>query len=661
MKTKIFTFLSGLLFITSGLFAQDWVYLQSGSSAGSNVVFGPWSGDDGIFGTADDDIHIWDGDNPEREVIITATGGADGVKKYFTISVAAMWTGTAQNFAIAVNEDATPTTQPVEASAYTGTATDAQLWYVKQENGHYVIYSKLNDKVFAAGAGNGTDIELLDYDKADVKQHWTYFKVSTEGFDPFADLAEVITCTFDGGLINSRMASVNWAINVFPTELKNSVTPCNATGTINYTWEYSNDGTTYTVLPLAEEANYEESYTFISNLTELGATIGSSIFFKRIATDDNGSFDSNIIELPVVEAVDWVKLTPKSAVTVHEGDGVQALDVNDVDKTPANFDEVHLWAHRFGNEGQQMMILPVEEAGYFAIQAMNQYGSNFIFDGWDPEVKIWDGGGAPNDEKKWYVTREGDDKQYVIHVKSTWQNGDRCITADSDVLGAGVNSPAYEADKAEQQWSYLELSKDNYDPLAAYIVGDLDEGIIAAVGDVITAAPEDNIPVFNSKLNAGGGDNTITYTWEYSTDGGTTYTPVDGIETNFMDMSAFTYSQIGLVEGEGGTLDVRRIATDGTETSVTAQAVQITVDDGLSINDIDASSIKIYPNPATSSVSVSAEKFDTVEVLNALGQSVLKLEGGKDIKVNTAGFKAGIYIVKFSNNNGSVAKRLVIK
>ncbi len=72
-------------------------------------------------------------------------------------------------------------------------------------------------------------------------------------------------------------------------------------------------------------------------------------------------------------------------------------------------------------------------------------------------------------------------------------------------------------------------------------------------------------------------------------------------------------------------------------------------------------SIKMYPNPAKNNVTISAKEFNSVEIFNSLGQSVMELNGGKDIEVNTSKFNTGIYIVRFSNDDVSVAKRLVIK
>lgn len=72
-------------------------------------------------------------------------------------------------------------------------------------------------------------------------------------------------------------------------------------------------------------------------------------------------------------------------------------------------------------------------------------------------------------------------------------------------------------------------------------------------------------------------------------------------------------------------------------------------------------SVKIYPNPAKSFVRISAKEFNSVEIFNSLGQSMLKLDGGKDLEVNTSKFNKGIYIIRLKNNDISVAKRLVIE
>ena len=81
---------------------------------------------------------------------------------------------------------------------------------------------------------------------------------------------------------------------------------------------------------------------------------------------------------------------------------------------------------------------------------------------------------------------------------------------------------------------------------------------------------------------------------------------------------------------------------------------------GIAKNNISVN--KIYPNPANGNVTFSSKDFKTIEMFNIIGQSVLKLNPTKsNITVNTNQFDKGIYIVKFSNNELSLSKKLIIK
>jgi hypothetical protein len=73
------------------------------------------------------------------------------------------------------------------------------------------------------------------------------------------------------------------------------------------------------------------------------------------------------------------------------------------------------------------------------------------------------------------------------------------------------------------------------------------------------------------------------------------------------------------------------------------------------------SSAKVYPNPATDNLFITADEFSTVEIFNSLGQSVLRLKGGRTLNVNTSGLNSGLYLIRFSNNGASVTKQLIIK
>ncbi len=66
------------------------------------------------------------------------------------------------------------------------------------------------------------------------------------------------------------------------------------------------------------------------------------------------------------------------------------------------------------------------------------------------------------------------------------------------------------------------------------------------------------------------------------------------------------------------------------------------------------SNLKVYPNPANSTLFVEGESIKTVEVYNSLGQMVADVEGSVKTTVNVASFDNGVYFVKVVANDGSV-------
>lgn len=66
------------------------------------------------------------------------------------------------------------------------------------------------------------------------------------------------------------------------------------------------------------------------------------------------------------------------------------------------------------------------------------------------------------------------------------------------------------------------------------------------------------------------------------------------------------------------------------------------------------SNLKVYPNPANSTLFVEGENIKTVEVYNSLGQMVADVEGSVKTTVNVASFDNGVYFVKVVANDGTV-------
>lgn len=76
-----------------------------------------------------------------------------------------------------------------------------------------------------------------------------------------------------------------------------------------------------------------------------------------------------------------------------------------------------------------------------------------------------------------------------------------------------------------------------------------------------------------------------------------------------------------------------------------------------------ASAFRMYPNPASSVVTISAKNLRSIEVVNVSGQVVAKQIASSDnATVGVAGMKAGMYFVKVYDANGYVgARKLMVK
>lgn len=74
--------------------------------------------------------------------------------------------------------------------------------------------------------------------------------------------------------------------------------------------------------------------------------------------------------------------------------------------------------------------------------------------------------------------------------------------------------------------------------------------------------------------------------------------------------------------------------------------------------------LKIYPNPTSSKVNFdnSIEKFETATVINYLGQVVDEINFysyDSNQEVDLSSFTAGVYLIKFSNKDKSISKRII--
>jgi hypothetical protein len=81
------------------------------------------------------------------------------------------------------------------------------------------------------------------------------------------------------------------------------------------------------------------------------------------------------------------------------------------------------------------------------------------------------------------------------------------------------------------------------------------------------------------------------------------------------------------------------------------------------VNNPLAGTVGVYPNPATTDVTVSTtDAMNKITVINYVGQVVYQesVNGSTSVHLNTANYEAGVYVIKIETANGTTNKRVVI-
>ncbi len=107
------------------------------------------------------------------------------------------------------------------------------------------------------------------------------------------------------------------------------------------------------------------------------------------------------------------------------------------------------------------------------------------------------------------------------------------------------------------------------------------------------------------------------------------------------------------------------IAGDQSYTNGVAIGIRLLVGDqwGVGVDEATLEGISIFPNPSEGIVNVSVEKNEavTITVYDMLGQEVMTKIADGTTAIDLSAKGTGMYMVKVSNNNGSVVERVVIK
>ena len=78
------------------------------------------------------------------------------------------------------------------------------------------------------------------------------------------------------------------------------------------------------------------------------------------------------------------------------------------------------------------------------------------------------------------------------------------------------------------------------------------------------------------------------------------------------------------------------------------------------VNELEAGSVAIFPNPTTSSFTVEAEGLSHVTVYNLVGQKVFEQNCQDNKAVINMNVETGVYMVRVATSQGEITKRITI-
>ena len=80
------------------------------------------------------------------------------------------------------------------------------------------------------------------------------------------------------------------------------------------------------------------------------------------------------------------------------------------------------------------------------------------------------------------------------------------------------------------------------------------------------------------------------------------------------------------------------------------------------INEMEINkNVSIYPNPATTVLNVVAEGYNTIEVINLLGQTVYTCNATNNTQINVSNLRNGVYFVRVNGTNGTTTQKFIKK
>lgn len=101
----------------------------------------------------------------------------------------------------------------------------------------------------------------------------------------------------------------------------------------------------------------------------------------------------------------------------------------------------------------------------------------------------------------------------------------------------------------------------------------------------------------------------------------------------------------------------------GCESRMLNNRLPVTAMSALGVSQFTAAQVKLYPNPADQTLTVSLpQNIDRIEIVNMLGQTVVRnATSGKEVKVDVSNLAGGSYLIKIHSANESVTSKFIKK
>ena len=169
---------------------------------------------------------------------------------------------------------------------------------------------------------------------------------------------------------------------------------------------------------------------------------------------------------------------------------------------------------------------------------------------------------------------------------------------------------------------------------------------------VISAVPNDQVSYYYFGIYYGIDELDDDYVFDYLLQNGSTYT--EDIDTEITEED-FDESELW---------GVYAIPFNANNEEGTRVAIRFTPEGVVSLADVELSSVSLYPNPASSELTVSAtSSINRIEIANLLGQMVYENAtlGSNQATINVSALQQGAYLVRVFTTEGTMTRKLIVR